>query len=107
MACPAWWTYAAASAGARVRADRRRGEKRAAKGVYRDPGRSAQAPFVKARGWRGVSLRRLAPMPWPRRRWGLPFRTGLSPAERDAQPRGHRPRPVWDRVRHAVWRVRR
>jgi hypothetical protein len=50
--------------------ERRRGEKMAAQGIDRDPVRSSHAHVVNVRGWRGVSLRRLAPRPWTRRVWG-------------------------------------
>jgi hypothetical protein len=85
---------------------RRRGEQIAATGIDRDPVRSSQAHFVKASGLRWVSLLLLAPIPWTRRRWGLPFLTGLSPSERYYQQRGRRPRTLLDRARQAVWRVR-
>jgi hypothetical protein len=86
--------------------ERRRGEKIAAKGIYRDPVRSSQAHFVKASGLRWVSLMLLAPIPWTRRSWGLPFLTVLSPSERYYQQRGRRPRTVLERARQAVWLVR-
>ena len=86
--------------------ERRRGEKIAAKGIYRDPVRSSQAHFVKASGLRWVSLMLLAPIPWTRRSWGLPFLTVLSPSERYYRQRGRRPRTVLDRARQAVWLVR-
>jgi hypothetical protein len=87
--------------------DRRRGERIAAKGMYRDPVRSAQAHFVKASGWRWVCLRLLTPGPWTTRVWGWPFLTVLSPSERYDQQRGRSPRTRLDRARHAVWLVRR
>lgn len=86
--------------------ERRRGEKIAAKGIYRDPVRSSQAHFVKASGLRWVSLMLLASIPWARRSWGLPFLTVLSPSERYYQQRGRRPRTLLDRARQAVWLVR-
>ena len=87
--------------------ERRRGEKIAAKGSYRDPVRSSHAHLVKARGWRWVSLMLLAPIPWTTRVWGLPFLTVLSPSERYYQQRGRSPRTLLDRARQAVWLVRR
>lgn len=50
--------------------ERRRGEKLAATGIYRDPGRSSHAPLVKASGWRWMSLMLLTPIPWTTRVWG-------------------------------------
>jgi hypothetical protein len=87
--------------------ERRRGERIAAKGIYRDPVRSSQAHFVKASGLRWVCLMLLAPVPWTTRVWGLPFLTVLSPSERYYQQRGRAPRTLLDRARHAVWLVRR
>jgi hypothetical protein len=86
--------------------ERRRGEKIAAKGIYRDPVRSSQAHVVKASGLRWVSLMLLTPIPWTRRIWALPFLTVLSPSERYYQQRGRRPRTLVDRARQAVWLVR-
>jgi DDE superfamily endonuclease len=87
--------------------ERRRGEKIAAKGIYRDPVRSAHAHLVKASGLRWVSLMLLPPIPWTTRVWGLPFLTVLSPSERYYQQRSRSPRPLLDRARQAVWLVRR
>jgi hypothetical protein len=86
--------------------ERRRGEKIAAKGIYRDPVRSSHAHFVKASGLRWVSLMLLAPIPWTTRVWGLPFLTVLSPSERYYQHRGCAPRTLLDRARQAVRLVR-
>jgi len=87
--------------------ERRRGEKIAAKGIYRDPVRSSHAHFVKASGLRWVSLMLLAPIPWTTRVWGLPFLTVLSPSERYYQQRGRSPQTLLDRARQAVRLVRR
>jgi DDE superfamily endonuclease len=87
--------------------ERRRGEKIAAKGIYRDPVRSSHAHLVKASGLRWVSLMLLTPIPWTTRVWGLPFLTVLSPSECYYQQRGPSPRTLLDRARQAVWLVRR
>jgi DDE superfamily endonuclease len=87
--------------------ERRRGEKIAAKGIYRDPVRSSHAHLVKASGLRWVSLMLLTPIPWTTRVWGLPFLTVLSPSERYYQQRSRSPRTLLDRARQAVWQVRR
>jgi hypothetical protein len=87
--------------------ERRRGEKIAAKGIYRDPVRSSHAHLVKASGLRWVSLMLLTPIPWTTRIWGLPFLTVLSPSERSYQQRGRAPRTLLDRAQQAVWLVRR
>lgn len=62
--------------------ERRRGAEIQAKGIYRDPVRSSQSHFVKASGLRWLSLMLLAPIPWAKRVWALPFLTVLSPSER-------------------------
>jgi DDE superfamily endonuclease len=62
--------------------ERRRGKRISAKGIYRDPVRSSHSHFVKASGWRWVSLMLLAPVPWAARTWALPFLTCLAPSER-------------------------
>jgi hypothetical protein len=62
--------------------ERRRGAKIKAKGIYRDPVRSTHSHFVKASGLRWLSLMLLAPIPWAKRVWALPFLTVLAPSER-------------------------
>jgi len=62
--------------------ERRRGSKIKAKGIYRDPVRSSHGHFVKASGLRWLSLMLLAPVPWAKRVWALPFLTVLAPSER-------------------------
>src|SRR5437762_6125109 len=62
--------------------ERRRGDKIAAKGIYRDAVRSSKSFFVKTSGLRWVCLMLLAPIPWAKRVWGLPFLTVLAPSER-------------------------
>ena len=61
---------------------RRRGKRIRAKGIYRDPVRSSKDHFVKASGLRWLSLMLLAPIPWAKRVWALPFLTALAPSER-------------------------
>lgn len=70
--------------------ERRRGEKIAAKGSYRDPVRSSHSHFVKASGWRWLCCMLLVEVSWATRAWALPFLTVLCPAERFYQQR-HRP----------------
>jgi hypothetical protein len=53
--------------------ERRRGEQIAAKGIYRDAVRSSKSFFVKTSGLRWVSMMLLAPIPWAKRVWALPF----------------------------------
>jgi DDE superfamily endonuclease len=87
--------------------ERRRGEKIAAKGIYRDPVRSSHTHFVKARGLRWVSLMLLTRIPWAARVWALPFLTVLAPSERHYQARGRQTHALLDRARQAVRLVRR
>jgi hypothetical protein len=79
--------------------ERRRGAKIKAKGIYRDPVRSSHSHFVKASGLRWLSLMLLAPIPWAKRVWALPFLTVLAPSERYYQdkPRKHKKLTEWAR----------
>jgi hypothetical protein len=49
----------------------------------------------------------LVPVPWTRRRWGLPFLTILAPSERYAAAHGRRHKKLTDWARQAVLQVRR
>ena len=77
--------------------ERRRGAQIQAKGIYRDPVRSSQSHFVKASGLRWLSVMLLAPIPWAKRVWALPFLTVLSPSERYYQKlgRAHKKLTEW------------
>jgi len=79
--------------------ERRRGAKIKAKGIYRDPVRSSHQHFVKASGLRWLSLMLLAPIPWAKRSWALPFLTVLAPSERfyEMKPRAHKKLTDWGR----------
>ena len=59
--------------------ERRRGDKIAAKGIYRDPVRSSKSHFVKASGLRWISVMWLTTIPFAQRVWALPFLTALAP----------------------------
>jgi hypothetical protein len=87
--------------------ERRRGERIAAKGIYRDPVRSSHTHFVKASGLRWVCLTMLARIPWVDRVWALPFLTVLAPSERYYQVQGRHPQSLLDRARQMVRLVRR
>jgi DDE superfamily endonuclease len=87
--------------------ERRRGEQMTAKGIYRDPGRSAHAPMVKARGLRWLGWMVLTPIAWANRVWALPFRTGLCPSERCYAPRGRRHHTLLERAWQMIQLVRR
>lgn len=77
--------------------ERRRGAKIKAKGIYRDPVRSSHGHFVKASGLRWLSLMLLAPIPWAKRVWALPFLSVLAPSERyyQGKVRKHKKLTEW------------
>ena len=62
--------------------ERRRGEKIATKGIYRDPVRSSKSQVIKVSGLRWESLMWLTRIPFAGRIWALPFLTALAPSER-------------------------
>src|SRR5918911_2468596 len=76
--------------------ERRRGRKIAARGVYRDPVRSSKEFLVKTNGLRWISMMLLAPIPWARRVWALPFLTVLAPSERYHEERNLRHKTISD-----------
>ena len=87
--------------------ERRRGAKIAAKGIYRDPVRSSKSFFVKTSGLRWVCLMLLAPIPWAKRVWALPFLSVLAPSERYHQEREMRHKKLSDHARQMITQVRR
>jgi hypothetical protein len=87
--------------------ERRRGARITGKGIYRDPVRSSHGHFVKASGLRWLSLMLLAPIPWARRVWALPFLTVLAPSERYNQIQGRRQKKLTDWGRQMVLQTRR
>jgi hypothetical protein len=87
--------------------ERRRGAKIAAKGIYRDAVRSSKSFFVKTSGLRWVSMMLLAPIPWAKRVWALPFLTVLAPSERYHQQRGKRHKTLPDHARQMIKQLRR
>jgi DDE superfamily endonuclease len=87
--------------------ERRWGRKIAARGIYRDPVRSSKGHFVKASGLRWISLMLLAPVPFTRRVWALPFLTALAPSERFAQEHGRRDKLLTDWARQLLCLVAR
>ena len=84
---------------------RRRGDKMAAKGIYRDPVRSSPAPCVKARGLRWLALMLLVPLPWGQRGWALPCLTCWCPAQRYDEQRGRAHRKFPERARQLLFLV--
>jgi hypothetical protein len=87
--------------------ERRRGKRISAKGIYRDPVRSSQSFFVKTSGLRWLSLMLLAPVPWARRVWGLPFLTVLAPSERFCRTHNQRHKKLTDWTRQVALQARR
>ena len=87
--------------------ERRRGDKIAAKGIYRDPVRSSKSHFVKASGLRWVSLMWLTEISWAERTWALPFLTALAPSERYYQQRRRQPKTLLQRSEQMLKALRR
>ena len=87
--------------------ERRWGARIAARGIYRDPVRSSRGHFVKASGLRWLSVMLLAPVPWARCVWGLPFLTVLAPSERYAAKQGKRHKTLTDWGRQVLLQVAR
>jgi len=87
--------------------ERRRGAKIKARGIYRDPVRSSRSHFVKASGLRWLSVMLLAPIPWARKVWALPFLTILAPSEHYYQERQRGHKKVTDWARQALLQVHR
>jgi hypothetical protein len=87
--------------------ERRRGEKIAAKGIYRDAVRSSHGHFVKASGLRWICVMLLVAVPWAERVWALPFLTALAPSERYAAEHGQRHKTLLDWARQLLLTVRR
>jgi DDE superfamily endonuclease len=87
--------------------ERRRGDKIAAKGIYRAPVRSSHTHFVKASGLRWLALMLLVPLPWTTRVWALPFLTCLCPSQRYDEQRGRTHRKLTDRARQMLLLVAR
>jgi hypothetical protein len=85
--------------------ERRRGAKIAARGIYRDAVRSSKSFFVKTSGLRWLSMMLLAPIPWAKRVWALPFLTVLAPSERYHQQRGQRHKKLTDWGRQMITQV--
>jgi hypothetical protein len=87
--------------------ERRRGAKIAAKGIYRDAVRSSKSFFVKTSGLRWVVMMVLAPIPWAKHVWALPFLTVLAPSERYHQQRGRQHKQLTDWARQMIKQLHR
>jgi hypothetical protein len=86
---------------------RRRGEKIAAKGVYRDAARSSKRCMTQASGLRWLVMMLLVSLPWAGRVWALPFFSVLAPSERYHQQRGQRHKTLADWARQMIGQLRR
>jgi hypothetical protein len=69
--------------------------------------RSSTSFFVKSSGLRWISLMLLAPIPWAKRVWALPFLTVLAPSERYHQERKQPHKPILTWARQMVKQLRR
>ena len=87
--------------------ERRRGEKIAAKGIYRDPVRSSKGHFVKASGLRWLCMMFLVPVSWAGCIWALPFMTVLCPSKRYYEERGRSHNKLTDRARQMILQLKR
>jgi|SRR5579859_396478 len=87
--------------------ERRRGDKIAKKGIYKDSARSSKSFFVKSSGLRWIVFMLLVPIPWAGRVWALPFFAVLAPSERyhQARKKAHKTIAVW--ARQMLKQVRR
>jgi hypothetical protein len=87
--------------------ERRWGAQIKARGIYRDPVRSSHSHTVKASGLRWLSLMLLAPIPWAKRVWALPFLTALAPSERYHRGKRRAHKKLTDWGRQMLLQVRR
>jgi hypothetical protein len=87
--------------------ERRRGAQIKARGIYRDPVRSSASHFVKTGGLRWLSLMLLAPLPWAKRVWALPFLTALCPSERYYEKRVRGQKKMTDWARQMLYQAQR
>jgi hypothetical protein len=76
--------------------ERRKGERIAAKGMYRDAVRSSRSRVVTCLGLHWICMALLVPLPWSPRPWALPFLTLLAPSKRADETAGRPHRTVVD-----------
>lgn len=76
--------------------ERRKGERIAAKGRYRDAVRSNRSRVVTCLGLQWICMALLVPLPWSSRPWALPFLTLLAPSKRADEAAGKPHRTVVD-----------
>jgi hypothetical protein len=86
--------------------ERRKGEKIAARGIYRDAARSSKEYLTKASGLRWISMMLLVPIAFAGRVWALPFFTVLAPSQRYHQQRGQRHKTLADWARQMLSQLR-
>ncbi|MBZ0106811.1 MAG: transposase [Sulfuricella denitrificans] len=87
--------------------ERRRGQRIATKGHFRDPVLSSEKHHVASEGLRWVSMMLLVTVPWSQRVWALPFLTVLAPHEETNQALGKRHKTSIDWVQQMTSQVRR
>jgi hypothetical protein len=87
--------------------ERRRGQRIAALGIYRDPVRSSRSQLVKTSGLRWLSVMLLTPIAWAHRVWALPVLTALAPSERYSCQCGLRHKKLTDHARGLLCQVAR
>lgn len=87
--------------------ERRRGQRIAAKGHFRDPVLSSEAHSIASEGLRWLSMMVLVTVPWSRRVWALPFLTVLAPHAKTNQALGKRHKTSIDLVVQLITVVRR
>jgi hypothetical protein len=87
--------------------ERRRGRRIAARGIYRDPGRSSRSFFVKISGLRWLSVMVLAPIAWAQRVWALPVLTALTPSEQYDRQQGRHHKTLTEHARGLLLQVAR
>ncbi len=87
--------------------ERCKGGKIKAIGIYRDAVRSSRSLVNKTSGLRWLCLMLLAPVPWAKRIWALPFFTVLAPSERYHREQGKRHKKLTDWARQMLFQVRR
>lgn len=76
--------------------ERRKGERIAAKGMYRDAVRSSRSKVVTCLGLQWICMALLVKLPWSPRPWALPFLTLLAPSARANAAAGKPHRTVVD-----------
>jgi len=87
--------------------ERRKGDRIADKGVYRDAARSTKKHLVTSYGLRWVSMMLLVRVPWSSRVWALPFLTVLAPGEKTNEANGKRHKTSIRWVMQMIGQVRR